>query len=182
MTWTSCCASGDSSLHNHFIINHLYFITDTDHYNTRVQDIDCQWSGGFPLDNDNSFHVHMRGRYSHSVFLRCNISLKGATYHVIFSDAANYPSPFRLENLSQIAVTYYQSGVGRSSLVALLNPGQSVPYAWDEPTLAEKLSIEVKGAKECKEFDFERFGPRGKLYYECYFYITAVATFHSDEG
>ena len=37
-----------------------------------------------------------------SVFVRVEVILKGATFHVIFSDAANFPPPFRLENLSQV--------------------------------------------------------------------------------
>ena len=132
----------------------------------RVDDItSCQWSGGFPLNKDQSFHIHMRymymyvmymyicnvcvhvhvlvgpslewslalcesdstwqlelslslslshtthhthhtthhrGTLGHSIFVRCNITLKGATHHVVFSDATLFPTPFRLENLSQI--------------------------------------------------------------------------------
>lgn len=103
--------------------------------------------------------------------------LRGATYHIVFSDAAHYPPPFRLENLSQMPVTYFQSGVSKPILLTLLNPGQSVPYAWDEPTYPERLSLQVKGSREIKEFDMNTFGPKDKLYYESYFYITAVATF-----
>ena len=58
-----------------------------------------------------------------------------------------------------------------------LNPGQSIPYAWDEQTLPKKLSVQVKGSRESQELDFETFGARGKLYYESYFYITAADTF-----
>ena len=103
--------------------------------------------------------------------------LKGATYHIIFSDAANYPPPFRLENLSQIGVLYSQTGTTKP---VPLNPGQSVPYSWDEPTCPEKLCVQVKGSQDSKEFDFESFGTRGKLYYERYCYIAAAATFPKD--
>ena len=44
-----------------------------------------------------------------------------------------------------------------------------VPYAWDEPTFPEKLSLLVKGAREARQFDLRSFGPQGKLYYESYF-------------
>ena len=145
---------------------------------SRVEDIpDCQWSGGFPLDKDGAFHIHMRGNYGHSVFVRCEVALKRATYHIVLSDAANYPSPFRLENLSQISVSYCQSGAGRANVVSQLNPGQSIPYAWDEPTLPKKLCVHVKGSRESQELDFKMFGSRGKLYYESYFYIMAADTF-----
>ena len=148
-----------------------------EHFN-RVEDIhECQWSGGFPLDKDAAFHIHMRGNYGHSVFVRCEVALKRATYHIIFSDAANYPSPFRLENLSQVSVSYSQSGFGRPKFASQLNPGQSIPYAWDEITRPKKLCLQVKGSRESQELDFETFGARGKLYYESYFYIAAAATF-----
>lgn len=140
----------------------------------RVEDVsDCQWSGGFSLDKDRSFHILMRGRFGHSVFIRCEITLIGATYHIILSDAAHYPSPFRLENLSQMPVIYHQN---RTTLMSTLNPGQSIPYSWDEPMLKEVICLQVKGVDEIKEFDFNTFGTRGKLYYESYFYVCAVGT------
>ena len=55
-----------------------------------------------------------------------------------------------------------------------------MPYAWDEPTLPERLCLQAKGSREVKEFDLGKFGPQGKLYYESYFYITATATFPKD--
>ena len=144
----------------------------------RVEDVsDSQWSGGFSLDKDRSFHVLMRGRFGHSVFVRCEITLIGAAYRIVLSDAANYPPPFRLENLSQMPVVYHQN---RTNVLCTLNPGQSVPYSWDEPMLGEVLCLQVKGVDEIKEFDFNTFGPRGKLYYESYFYVCAVGTGDGD--
>ena len=55
-----------------------------------------------------------------------------------------------------------------------------MPYAWDEPTALEKLCIQPASTAKSKEFDFDSFGPRGKLYYDSYFYIAAVATFPDD--
>lgn len=138
----------------------------------RVEDVaECQWSGGFSLDKDRSFHVLMRGSFGHSVFVRCQVTLIGATYRIILSDAANYPPPLRLENLSQVPVTYHQQN--RTLAACTLNPGQSIPYAWDEPMLPEVLCVQVKGVNEIKEFEFNTFGTRGKLYYESYFYVCA---------
>ena len=69
----------------------------------RVEDIpDCVWSGRFGLVQDRSFHVNMRASYGRSVFVRCEVAQRGETYHVIFCDAADYPPPFKLENLSQV--------------------------------------------------------------------------------
>ena len=70
----------------------------------RVEDIsDCLWSGRFGLVQDHSFHVNMRASYGRSVFVRCEVSQRGEMYHVIFCDAADYPPPFKLENLSQVS-------------------------------------------------------------------------------
>ena len=145
-----------------------------------MEDIsDCQWSGGFSLDKDRSFHIQMRGRFGHSVFVRCEVTLISATFHIILSNAANYPPPFRLENLSQMPVTYHQA---RTTTVSTLNPGQSVPYAWDEPMLPETMCLQIKGVDDFKEFDFNTFGTRGKLYYESYFYVSAIGTFSEERG
>ena len=43
--------------------------------------------------------------------------------------------------------------------------------------LPEVMCLQVKGVDELKEFDFNTFGTRGKLYYESYFYVSAVSTF-----
>ena len=118
--------------------------------------------------------------FNRSTFIRCEVTLKGATFHIVFSDAAHYPPPFRLENLSQISLLYFQAGIAKTSLITTLNPGQSVPYAWDEPTFHKKLCVQVKGSREVKEFDLNFFGPQGKLYYESYFYIAALETFPRD--
>lgn len=155
-----------------------FLITSSLHH--RVVDIqDSLWSGGFMLDTDSSFHLNIRSSRTCIAFIRCQVTLKGATYHLIFSDAANYPPPFRLENLSQMPITCYQDGA-RPNLAVPLNPGQSVPYSWDEHMLPECLCVEVKGGEELR-FDLETFGPKGKVYYESYFYIVACATFPSQD-
>ena len=146
----------------------------------RVLDIqDSLWSGGFVLDKDCSFHLNIRSSYSYSAFIRCQVTLKRATFHIVFSDATKYPPPFRLENLSQTPIVCYQEGV-RSSLALSLYPGQSVPYAWDEQTLPESMCVEVKSGGSV-QLKLEQFGDKGKILYESYFYIVAFATFPSPE-
>jgi hypothetical protein len=54
---------------------------------------DSKWSGGFMLDKDSSFHINIRSTYSYSAFIRCQVTLRGATYDVILSDAASSPPP-----------------------------------------------------------------------------------------
>ena len=64
-----------------------------------------------------SLHIHItpppilphlapnRGAMGRCMFLRVEIVNKGATSFVIFSEAANVPPPFRLENFSQVGCT-----------------------------------------------------------------------------
>ena len=73
-----------------------------------------------------------------------------------------------------------QEGV-RSSAAIPLNPGQSVPYAWDEHTLPECMCVGVRGGAVLR-VELERFGPKGKVYYESFFYIVAYTTFSRLEG
>ncbi len=73
----------------------------------------------------------------------------------------------------------YQEGT-KSNLTLPLNPGQSIPYAWDEQTLPEVMCVEVKGGSNLK-LKLDKFGDKGKVIYESYFYIVAYATFSSPE-
>lgn len=121
----------------------------------RVADLsDCYWSGGFPLEQDKSFHINMRyiccdfiyvfnyyfrRSFGRSVFIRCEVTQSGATYHIIFSDASDYPPPFKLENLSQViflfiiviecieqvSVLCYQQDINQQHQYTTLNSGQS---------------------------------------------------------
>lgn len=69
---------------------------------------DCLWSGGFQIDNDDSLHINVRDKNGKMHFLRVEIVLQAATYFVVFTDADTMPPPIRIENLSQVAVQFYQ--------------------------------------------------------------------------
>ena len=43
-----------------------------------------------------------------SRFLRVEVVLQGATYYVVFMDADAMPPPFRVDNFSEVNITYYQ--------------------------------------------------------------------------
>jgi vacuolar protein sorting-associated protein 13D len=140
----------------------------------RIQDIpDCHWSGGFKLNQDHSFHVIMRGVLDRSYFIWVQVSLKDATYHVVFSDAAHVPPPFRIENLSQVPVVFYQKHVVDTSLRRELKPQQSVPYAWDEPTLSKSLVLTLTDGSQQRVYNIDQMGEKEPLTYENYIYIAA---------
>ena len=78
----------------------------------RLLDVgDCQWSGGFGIEGVNSFHVTVRDGQGRGTFIRVEIEMLGATYAVIITDAGNFPPPFRIDNFSEVSITYYQTGV-----------------------------------------------------------------------
>jgi len=39
-----------------------------------------------------------------SLFVRVEVMLRGATFHVLFTDASQLPPPFRIDNLSEVCV------------------------------------------------------------------------------
>lgn len=51
-------------------------------------------------------------------FLRTEITLKGATYQISFSDADQLPPPFRIDNISEVS----RSGMNFSYLLPLVSP------------------------------------------------------------
>ena len=42
------------------------------------------------------------------VFVRVEVAIVGATFCVVLSDASNFPPPFRIDNFSEVSITYYQ--------------------------------------------------------------------------
>ncbi|CAB1336324.1 unnamed protein product [Coregonus sp. 'balchen'] len=93
----------------------------------------CTWSGGFEVNKPKSFHVNMRDTLGNCFFLRAEITLKGATYQICFSDTDQLPPPFRIDNISEVKA------------------GSVMDFACDEPTLPPYLTLIVKGAGSSEE-------------------------------
>ncbi|KAJ8964860.1 hypothetical protein NQ314_004578 [Rhamnusium bicolor] len=106
-----------------------------------ISDIpDCCWSGGLKIDTNNSMHVNVRDANGRVYFLRLEVVLQGATFFVVFTDADTMPPPIRVDNFSEVAVTF-----GQSCCVDLMHSmaraHSSVPYAWDEPTKIHTIRL-----------------------------------------
>eukprot|EP00071_Canis_lupus_P016544 XP_005642424.1 vacuolar protein sorting-associated protein 13D-like [Canis lupus familiaris] len=72
----------------------------------RLMDVpNCIWSGGFEVNKNNSFHINMRDTLGKCFFLRVEITLRGATYRISFSDTDQLPPPFRIDNFSKVSTT-----------------------------------------------------------------------------
>ncbi|XP_048580764.1 intermembrane lipid transfer protein VPS13D isoform X3 [Nematostella vectensis] len=148
----------------------------------RLNDVShCQWSGGFKIDRDDSFHINMRSLNGCSLFVRVEIMLKGATFHVLFSDASQLPPPYRIDNLSEVPVKFFQSGT-EDRLRTILQAKQSVPYSWDEPTLPPELSLGVVDGSSYARYFMNILGSGERLYYYNPIYIVFTHTFTSTDG
>ncbi|KAM4652130.1 intermembrane lipid transfer protein VPS13D [Discoglossus pictus] len=151
----------------------------------RLMDVpNCTWSGGFEVNKNNSFHINMRDTLGKCYFLRVEITLKGATYRISFSNTDEMPPPFRIDNFSKVPVVFMQHGVAEPRLRTEVKATTSLDYAWDEPTLPSYITVTVKGAGSseinCNMNDFQ---DSKQLYYENFIYIAATYTFSgSQEG
>ncbi|XP_056240495.1 intermembrane lipid transfer protein VPS13D isoform X3 [Seriola aureovittata] len=139
---------------------------------------DCTWSGGFEVNKPKSFHVNMRDTLGNCFFLRTEITLKGATYQISFTDTDQLPPPFRIDNMSEVPIQFWQHGVADIRLHTEVKAGSELDYACDEPTLPPYLTLTVKGAGSSEvTADMNFFREYNKLYYENFIYIAATHTF-----
>ncbi|CAK6974431.1 intermembrane lipid transfer protein VPS13D isoform X2 [Scomber scombrus] len=138
----------------------------------------CTWSGGFEVNKPKSFHVNMRDTLGNCFFLRTEITLKGATYQISFTDTDQLPPPFRIDNISEVPIQFWQHGVADIRLHTEVKDGSVLDYACDEPTLPPYLTLTVKGAGSSEvTSDMNFFREYNKLYYENFIYIAATHTF-----
>ncbi|CAL8369136.1 unnamed protein product [Lota lota] len=143
----------------------------------------CTWSGGFEVNKPKSFHVNMRDTLGNCFFLRVEITLKGATYQICFCDTEQLPPPFRIDNISEVPVQFWQHGVVDMRLHTEVKAGAVLDYACDEPTLPPYLALIAKGAGSSEvTADMNFFREYNKLYYENFIYIAASYTFTSQDA
>ncbi|XP_034027547.1 LOW QUALITY PROTEIN: vacuolar protein sorting-associated protein 13D [Thalassophryne amazonica] len=145
----------------------------------RLMDLpSCTWSGGFEVNKPKSFHVNMRDTLGKCFFLRAEVTLKGATYQISFTDTDQLPPPFRIDNISEVPIQFWQHGVADIQLRTEVRAGSVLDYACDEPTLPPHLTLTVKGAGSSEvTADMNFFKEYNKLYYENFIYIAATHTF-----
>lgn len=138
----------------------------------------CTWSGGFEINKPKSFHVNMRDTLGNCFFLRTEITLKGATYLISFTDTDQLPTPFRIDNISEVPIQFWQHGVADMQLHTEVKASSVLHYACDEPTLPPYITLTVKGAGSSEvTADMNFFREYNKLYYENFIYIAATHTF-----
>ncbi|XP_016135660.1 vacuolar protein sorting-associated protein 13D-like [Sinocyclocheilus grahami] len=150
----------------------------------RLMDVpNYTWSGGFEVNKPKSFHINMRDTLGNCFFLRAEIALKGATYQISFSDTDQLPPPFRIDNISEVPIQFWQHGVADIRLHTEVKPGAVLDYACDEPIFQPYITLTVKGAGSSEvTADMNFFREYNKLYYENFIYIAASFTFSEDAG
>lgn len=142
---------------------------------------DCYWSGGFRIDDIQSFHVHMRENQGKSHFLRVEVILQNATYFIVFTDTDKMPPPIRIDNHSEVPIVYYQTHIREERLKTIIRPHTTVPYAWDEPTFSPHITCCAPG--DCSaSYNMDSFGEGSKLYYENFIYVAFTGTFLRADG
>nr|CAI5831310.1 unnamed protein product [Callosobruchus analis] len=126
-----------------------------------IEDVpDCCWSGGLKIDTNTSMHVNVR-----------------RTFFVVFTDADTMPPPIRVDNFSEVSVTF-----GQSCCVDVMHSTarahSSVPYAWDEPTKEHLVRLIAPGGVS-NTYRMSALGPAHSLTYENFIYIAFAGTFKS---
>ncbi|UJR20376.1 hypothetical protein I4U23_023508 [Adineta vaga] len=153
-----------------------------------VQIIDDQqyqfvhWSGGFPIDSTDAFHINMRNENNQCFILRVQVIERNETYFVVFMDANRLPAPFRISNRSNIPIQFYQTDIRPDSthLITMISPYQSVDYAWDEPTLKPMITCSIMDGTKAT-YDLLKLGSAEELYSYNYIYLAFQATFENEE-
>ncbi|CAG7684383.1 unnamed protein product [Allacma fusca] len=134
------------------------------------------WSGGFPIENVDSFHIPVRDYDGACTFLRVEIVLQGPTFFIVLGDTDKLPPPFRVDNFSFVPIIFHQTAVGDERLKLTAKPESCCPFSWDEPTQPSHLTLAAPGDTSAV-VTMDNLGFASHLTYENFFYIAFTATF-----
>lgn len=141
-----------------------------------IQDVpDCCWSGGLRIDRNESMHVNVRNVHGRMYFLRMEVVLQNTSFFVIFTDADKMPPPIRVDNFSEVSVTFAQAAY-KDVVRSVVRAHTSIPYAWDQPTEASALHVVGPGGVTCV-YDMNSLGSAHGLTYDNFIYIAFAGTF-----
>lgn len=136
------------------------------------------WSGGVIIDRVDSFHLTLNDLNGKTTILRLEVSLIGATFCAVFSDADSFPPPFRIDNFSEVAINCHQVGVQDENLKTIVKAHQSVAFAWHEPTFPPHISCSAPGGSTAT-YNMNLIGEGSQLTYENFIYIEMSDTGHA---
>ena len=136
-------------------------------------DFNFNWSGGFKIDEVDTFYLNLRHKYNSSefMFLRVEIFLEGGTFFIIISDYnLNLPPPIRIDNESEVEIYFYQQETKEENYCSSVKSKKSLNYTWDELSLSKKLIVGTRGGTK-EAFDFGNQEEKKDIYYENFIYI-----------
>lgn len=138
------------------------------------------WSGGIQINRETSYHVNIKtnNKKRPEVFLRASISFNAATYRCTISDATTFPPPYRIVNLSEVSLFYWQENTNHSQTNSFIKGKETKDYVLDEPLLPAKLVISVYN-ESTEVFNLHHIGRQlTKLYYQNAIFIAFTHTFY----
>ncbi|XP_050720689.1 intermembrane lipid transfer protein VPS13D-like isoform X3 [Eriocheir sinensis] len=141
----------------------------------------CYWSGGFQIEKIDSFYLNIRDNDGRCFFLRVEVIISDATFFIVFTDAETLPPPFRIDNFSEVPITFFQTGTQEERLRTSVKPRSCVSYAWDEVCMQPHITCVAPGGTSVT-YNMNILGEGARLTYENFIYIALTGTFRNASG
>ncbi|EKX50324.1 hypothetical protein GUITHDRAFT_135471 [Guillardia theta CCMP2712] len=138
---------------------------------TETTSMPYEWSGAFDISTLGESHIRLRSKEPEwpSCIVRAGgltgtqIEVRniGETLHVIFQAESSSIPPYRISNMTSLALLVNQAVQGYDQHVDLVPPNSSIPFAWDKPLLEHVLAVRVAGAGDtpsCALCKFDKIG------------------------
>ena len=124
---------------------------------------DHTWSSSFPIDNIGEFFskFKIKSGVGATYLIRVEIQLHQATFFIVFKPQPEDVPPYRIDNQTTFPLNIYQTN--HYQLSQVVEPGQTIAYAWDVQSEQHKLTVELlqnkksynlDKIKKCSSFDF----------------------------
>jgi len=124
----------------------------------RVQGAGWSWSGGAALDILGDAFLKIRHR-DRGVTMLMGLDVSTTSSGLLKVTLSHQPAgfaPYRIENCSLETLHARQKGVTEQQ--DILRPFCALNYAWDEPTMAHNLVLELPGSRQIGTFDLDKVG------------------------
>ena len=135
------------------------------------------WSSSFPIDNIGEFFSKFKIKSGQGTthMIRVEIQLHQATFFIVFKPQPEDVPPYRIDNQTTFPLNIYQTN--HFQLAQVVEPGQTIAYAWDVQSEQHKLTVEIltfkksynlDKIKKCASFEFVYKDKRHILYPEIF--------------
>ncbi|KAI9292119.1 vacuolar protein sorting-associated protein vps13 [Neoconidiobolus thromboides FSU 785] len=121
------------------------------------------WSAPFKIDTVGKIHVQLSKINSGIELIKVDVQLQGATIFIILEKETG-KWPFRIENMTESNVVFYQAVNRDKVLPGFKEPnryklacGKAVPYSWDFPSVEDKV-LNIAVGPSIRQIDFQQIG------------------------